>query len=68
MRIDDVPHPPSTIDPQSGKALQACSTNALRALAQLPTRGTVTMSRVEPGDARMDGLESRPWKALRNGT
>lgn len=65
VRIDDASGTALYLDPQSGKALQARSTNALRALAQLPTRGTVRMSRVEPGDAvRMDKLESRPLEAL----
>ncbi|WP_374245019.1 hypothetical protein [Zoogloea sp.] len=65
VRIDDASGTALYLDPVSGKALQARSTNAMRALAQLPTRGTVRMSRVDPKDAgRMGALEQRPLEAL----
>lgn len=65
VRIDDGSGAALFLDPRSGLAYQARSTNALRALAQLPTRGTVTMGRVESRDAPViGGLVSRPLEAL----
>ncbi len=65
VRIDDASGTALFLDPQGGKAYQLRSNNALRALAQLPTRGTVHMSRLELRDtARLADLEGRPLEAL----
>jgi hypothetical protein len=65
MRINDASGAALFLDPRSGLAYPTRSANAMRALAQLPTRGTVSMARLEPRDAPLlDGLVSRPLEAL----
>lgn len=65
VRIDDASGTALFLDPRCGRAYPARSANAVRALAQLPTRGTVSMARVEASDASLlDGLASRPLEAL----
>ncbi len=65
VRLDDASGTALYLDPLGGSAYQVRSANALRALAQLPTRGTVRMNRVEPADAtQLAGLDSRPLEAL----
>lgn len=65
VRIDDPSGAALFLDPVSGRAYQARSANALRALAQLPTRGTVSLSRVETRDApALESLAGRPLEAL----
>ncbi len=65
VRIDDPNGAALYLDPRSGIAYQARSANALRALAQLPTRGTVSLSRVESSDApALESLAGRSLEAL----
>lgn len=65
VRIDDPNGAALYLDPRSGLAYQARSANALRALAQLPTRGTVSLHRVETRDApALENLAGRPFEAL----
>lgn len=65
VRIDDPNGTALYLDPRSGLAYQARSANALRALAQLPTRGTVSLHRVETHDApALENLAGRPFEAL----
>lgn len=65
VRLDDGSGTALYLDPQRGKAYSTRSANALRALAQLPTRGTVKMSRLDARDVeRLDTLESRSLEAL----
>jgi len=65
VRIDDPNGAALYLDPCSGIAYQARSANALRALAQLPTRGTVSLSRVESSDApALESLAGRSLEAL----
>ncbi|MDD3328838.1 MAG: hypothetical protein PHW25_17285 [Zoogloea sp.] len=65
VRIDDPNGAALYLDPRSGLAYQARSANALRALAQLPTRGTVSLSRVESSDApALESLAGRSLEAL----
>jgi hypothetical protein len=65
VRIDDASGTALFLDPRGGRAYPTRSANAVRALAQLPTRGTVSMARVEARDATLlDGLTSRPLEAL----
>ncbi|MBP8266608.1 MAG: hypothetical protein KAX47_08660 [Zoogloea sp.] len=65
VRLEDRSGTALFLDPRHGLAYQARSTNALRALSQLPTRGTVNMARVEARDApQLAGLDSRPLEAL----
>ena len=65
VRIDDPSGAALFLDPVSGLAYQARSANALRALAQLPTRGTVSLHRVETHDApALENLAGRPFEAL----
>lgn len=65
VRIDDPNGAALYLDPRSGLAYQARSANALRALAQLPTRGTVSLSRVESSDApAIESLAGRSLEAL----
>jgi hypothetical protein len=65
VRIDDTRGAAIFLDPRGGRAYPTRSANAVRALAQLPTRGTVSMARVEARDAALlDGLTSRPLEAL----
>jgi hypothetical protein len=68
VRIDDPNGAALYLDPRSGLAYQARSANALRALAQLPTRGTVSLHRVETHDApALENLAGRPSRPS-NGT
>jgi hypothetical protein len=65
VRIDDATGTALFLDPRGGRAYPTRSANAVRALAQLPTRGTVSMARVEASEAALlDGLTSRPLEAL----
>lgn len=65
VRIDDPNGAALYLDPRNGLAYQARSANALRALAQLPTRGTVSLSRVESSDApALESLAGRSLEAL----
>lgn len=52
-------------DPRGNFVYQNRSTNALRALSQLPTRGTVTMAKVETRDAPLlEGLVTRSLESV----
>lgn len=65
VRIDDPNGAALYLDPRSGIAYQARSANALRALAQLPTRGTVSLSRIESSDGpALESLAGRSLEAL----
>ena len=65
VRIDDPNGTALYLDPRSGLAYQARSANALRALAQLPTRGTVSLSRIESSDGpALESLAGRSLEAL----
>lgn len=65
VRIDDATGTALFLDPCGGRAYATRSANAVRALAQLPTRGTVSMARVEARDAALlDRQPSRPLEAL----
>ena len=66
VRIDGLHGPALVLDPHEGRAWTAQSPNALRALAQLPTRGTLALAGVDaeaglPAEATMRSLESLEW-------
>ncbi|KAB2966692.1 hypothetical protein [Zoogloea sp.] len=61
VRIDDTEGPALYLDPRNNRAYSARSANALRALAQLPTRGTVRMAALDPRTPSVPaGLSARP--------
>ena len=65
VRVDDANGTALYLDPQGGRAYPVRSANALRALAQLPTRGMVSLSRVEVRDTgALATLDGRPLEAL----
>ena len=65
VRIDDANGTALYLDPIGERAYQMRSANALRALAQLPTRGMVSLSRVETDHApALAVLDGRPLEAL----
>lgn len=65
VRIDDSNGTALYLDPIGGRAYSMRSANALRALAQLPTRGMVSLNRVAAHDApALATLEGRPLEAL----
>ncbi len=61
VRIDDAEGPALYLDPRNGRAYSARSANALRALAQLPARGTLRMAALAPRTPSVPaGLPARP--------
>lgn len=61
VRIDDTEGPALYLDPRNGRVYSARSANALRALAQLPTRGTVRLAALDPRAPSVPaGLSARP--------
>ncbi|WP_398307475.1 hypothetical protein [Zoogloea sp.] len=64
VRIDDASGTALVLDPRKGQAWTARSPNALRALAQLPTRGTLHMARQAPDAAFPQGAGPRTLEGL----
>jgi hypothetical protein len=64
VRIDDACGTALILDPRNGQAWTTRSPNALRALAQLPTRGTLAMARQEADTPLPEGAVARPLDGL----
>ena len=64
VRIDDAAGAALVLDPRGGQAWTARSPNALRALAQLPTRGTLHMASQMPDAALPEGASPRQLEGL----
>lgn len=64
VRIDDAGGAALVLDPRDGQAWTARSPNALRALAQLPTRGTLHMASQTPDAAVPEGASPRQLEGL----
>ncbi|MDD2990522.1 MAG: hypothetical protein PHI64_16395 [Zoogloea sp.] len=64
VRIDDADGAALVLDPRAGQAWTARSPNALRALAQLPTRGTLRMASQTPDAALPEGAHPRQLEGL----
>mgnify|MGYP000278811241 CR=1 FL=1 len=64
VRIDDAIGTALILDPRNGQAWTTRSPNALRALGQLPTRGTLAMARLEADAPPPDGAIARPLDGL----
>jgi len=62
--IDDASGTALVLDPREGQAWTARSPNALRALAQLPTRGTLHMARQAPDAPLPEGAGPRSLEGL----
>lgn len=61
VRIDDAEGPALYLDPRNGRAYATRSANALRALAQLPARGTLRLAALDPRAPSVPaGLSARP--------
>lgn len=61
VRIDDADGPALYLDPRNDRVYTARSVNALRALAQLPTRGTAHLAALDPRTPTVPaGLLARP--------